>query len=67
MDCKPDRITSAVDKPTWSTLNYNYKKLVSDHREATKINRVGSGMIEVRGKVEVLLYDVILSVDEPDE
>lgn len=60
-------IKDRVHKPTWKTLNDLFKKLVSDHRDASKRNSAASGIIEIRGERELLLEDISLAVGEAVE
>lgn len=48
-------------------MNCSFKKLVTNHREATKSNTSASGIIEVRGEREILLDDIVLAMNEADE
>ena len=41
--------------------------MVSDHRITVKKNAVASGIIEIRGERELLLDDIVLTVDEWEE
>lgn len=51
-------------QPSWKTLNDGFKKIVSDHRIAVKENVVALGIIEIQGERELLLDDIVLTVDE---
>ena len=54
-------------RPSWKTLNNRFKNIVSDHCIAVQKNAVASGIIEVRGERELLLHDIVLTVDEWEE
>lgn len=53
--------------PSWQTFNDRFKKVFSDHRLAARNNAVAYGIIEVRREREMLLGDIVLSMDEWDE
>lgn len=48
-------------------LNDRFKRSLHDHREATKVNSVASGIIELRGERKVLLDGIVQVIDEVEE
>lgn len=63
----PDDMWHTTTKPTWKSLNDRYKKIISDHRTATRANLAASGIVEERGEREQLLDDILLIVNENEE
>ena len=53
--------------PTWKTLSDRFKKIVADHKTETRSNATASGIIEIRGEREILLDDIVLSMNEWSE
>lgn len=53
-----------VQAATWMKSSDRFKKLVGDHRRATKANKAASGIIKMRGERETLLDDVVQTIDE---